>query len=58
MLDESNLTGERLATELRTLLADDERRQAIATRARGLARPDAADVIAARAEALMQGVTH
>jgi UDP-N-acetylglucosamine--N-acetylmuramyl-(pentapeptide) pyrophosphoryl-undecaprenol N-acetylglucosamine transferase len=55
MLDETDLTGERLAAEIRTLLADDQRRQAMATRARGLARPDAADVIAARADALMQG---
>ncbi len=56
MLDEADLSGERLAAELRALLTDDERRQAMATRARGLARPDAADVIAARAEALMKGV--
>ncbi|WP_396623945.1 undecaprenyldiphospho-muramoylpentapeptide beta-N-acetylglucosaminyltransferase [Luteitalea sp.] len=55
MLDEVDLTGERLAAEIRALLLDDERRVAMATRARGLARPDAADVIAARAEALMQG---
>ncbi len=56
VLEEADLTGERLAAEIRALLTDDERRQAMATRARGLARPDAADVIAARAEALMQGV--
>ncbi len=55
MLEETALTGERLAAELRALLTDDERRQAMAARARGLARPDAADVIAARAEALMAG---
>ncbi len=55
MLEEADLTGERLAAELRALLADDDRRQAMATRARGLARPDAADVIANRAEALMKG---
>ena len=55
MLDENDLTGERLAAELRTLLGDDERRHAMATRARGLSRPDAADVIAARAQTLMQG---
>jgi UDP-N-acetylglucosamine--N-acetylmuramyl-(pentapeptide) pyrophosphoryl-undecaprenol N-acetylglucosamine transferase len=54
-IDEQDLTGERLAAELRALLTDDERRLAMATRARGLARPDAAEVIAARAEALMQG---
>jgi UDP-N-acetylglucosamine--N-acetylmuramyl-(pentapeptide) pyrophosphoryl-undecaprenol N-acetylglucosamine transferase len=53
MIDQADLTGERLATELKALLTDDDRRQAMATRARGLARPDAADVIAARAEALM-----
>ncbi|MCC6164680.1 MAG: undecaprenyldiphospho-muramoylpentapeptide beta-N-acetylglucosaminyltransferase [Acidobacteria bacterium] len=56
MLEEPVLTGERLAAELRALLTDDARRQAMATRARGLARPDAADVIAARADALMAGV--
>ncbi len=56
MLDQADLTGERLASEIGALLADDERRQAMATRARGLARPDAADVIAARAEALMARV--
>ena len=55
VLEEKDLTGERLAAELRALLTDDERRQALATRARGLARPDAADVIAARAETLMRG---
>ena len=54
MIEESALSGERLAAEMRALLDDDERRQAMATRARGLARPDAADVIAARAETLMQ----
>jgi len=54
MLDEAELTGERLAAELAALLGDEQRRQAIATRARGLARPDAADAIAARAESLMQ----
>jgi UDP-N-acetylglucosamine--N-acetylmuramyl-(pentapeptide) pyrophosphoryl-undecaprenol N-acetylglucosamine transferase len=54
MIDQADLTGERLAAELRGLLTDDDRRIAMATRARGLARPDAAEVIAARAEALMQ----
>jgi UDP-N-acetylglucosamine--N-acetylmuramyl-(pentapeptide) pyrophosphoryl-undecaprenol N-acetylglucosamine transferase len=55
MLEEKDLTGERLAADLRVLLTDDQRRQAMAMRARGLARPDAAEVIAARAEALMKG---
>ena len=55
MIDERDLSGDRLATEIRALLTDDDRRQAMATRARGLARPDAADVIAARADLLMQG---
>ena len=55
MLDEKDLTGERLGAELTALLTDDDRRLTMATRARGLARPDAADVIAARAETLMQG---
>jgi len=54
MVDQADLSGERLAAELRSLLTDDDRRIAMATRARGLARPDAAEVIAARAEALMQ----
>lgn len=54
MIDQADLTGERLAAELRALLADDQRRLAMATRARGLARPDAADVIASRALALME----
>lgn len=54
MVDQADLTGERLAAELRALLTDDDRRLAMATRARGLARPDAAEVIAARANALMQ----
>ncbi len=54
MLDQSDLTGDRLAAELRGLLGDDARRQAMAMRARGLARPDAANVIASRAEALMR----
>jgi UDP-N-acetylglucosamine--N-acetylmuramyl-(pentapeptide) pyrophosphoryl-undecaprenol N-acetylglucosamine transferase len=54
MLDEGELTGERLASELRDLLADEERRQAMATRARGLSRPDAAEAIASRAESLMK----
>ncbi|HTU99856.1 MAG TPA: undecaprenyldiphospho-muramoylpentapeptide beta-N-acetylglucosaminyltransferase [Luteitalea sp.] len=55
MLEEKDLTGEKLAAEITALLGDDERRQAMALRARGLARPDAADVIATRAEALMRG---
>lgn len=53
VIDERELTGERLAAEIRGLVTDHERRQAMATRARGLSRPDAAEVIAARAEALM-----
>lgn len=55
LLDEQDLSGERLAAELAALLTDDERRQVMATRARGLARPDAADVIAAKAESMMRG---
>ena len=54
MLEEKDLTGERLAAEIRALLTDDERRQAMALKARGLARPDAAEVIATRAEALLE----
>ena len=55
MLDESELTAERLASEVRGLLTDDDRRHGMATRARGLARPDAAVVIATRAAALLHG---
>jgi UDP-N-acetylglucosamine--N-acetylmuramyl-(pentapeptide) pyrophosphoryl-undecaprenol N-acetylglucosamine transferase len=55
MLEEKDLTGERLAAEIRALLTDDDRRQAMGLKARGLARPDAAEVIAARAETLMRG---
>ncbi|MGI8673246.1 MAG: undecaprenyldiphospho-muramoylpentapeptide beta-N-acetylglucosaminyltransferase [Luteitalea sp.] len=55
MLDESELTAERLASEVRRLLTDDDRRHGMATRARGLARPDAAVVIATRAAALLHG---
>ena len=54
MIEEKDLTGERLAAEIRALLTDDERRQAMALKARGLARPDAAEVIATRAEALLE----
>jgi UDP-N-acetylglucosamine--N-acetylmuramyl-(pentapeptide) pyrophosphoryl-undecaprenol N-acetylglucosamine transferase len=42
VMDERDLTVERLATVTRDLLADPARREAMATAMRGLARPDAA----------------
>lgn len=55
LLDERELTAERLAAAVRALLTDDERRHGMAMRARGLARRDAAQVIATRATALLRG---
>lgn len=53
MLEERALDGGSLADQLRTLLQDDARRRDLAAKVRTLARPDAADLIARRAEALM-----
>ncbi len=57
VVDERNLTPAALAATIGDLLVDDDRRAAIAERARSLARPDAAEQIARRAFALMAGET-
>jgi UDP-N-acetylglucosamine--N-acetylmuramyl-(pentapeptide) pyrophosphoryl-undecaprenol N-acetylglucosamine transferase len=49
MVEQKNLTGDRLAGELLALVDDRSRRQDIATAARKLARPDAARAIVNRA---------
>jgi UDP-N-acetylglucosamine--N-acetylmuramyl-(pentapeptide) pyrophosphoryl-undecaprenol N-acetylglucosamine transferase len=54
LIDQSDLTGARLAASLLTLLADESRRQQMAAAARGLARPDAAQVIVERALELVE----
>lgn len=55
VVDERDLSGDSLAAALGGLLSDPERRRAMAARARTLARPDAAERIADRVEALAQG---
>jgi UDP-N-acetylglucosamine--N-acetylmuramyl-(pentapeptide) pyrophosphoryl-undecaprenol N-acetylglucosamine transferase len=55
VVDERDLTGDTLAAALGGLLGDADRRRAMAVRARSLARPDAAERIADRVEALAQG---
>jgi UDP-N-acetylglucosamine--N-acetylmuramyl-(pentapeptide) pyrophosphoryl-undecaprenol N-acetylglucosamine transferase len=45
MIEQRELTGERLATELLALVSDETQRAAIGSRARALARPDAARLI-------------
>jgi UDP-N-acetylglucosamine--N-acetylmuramyl-(pentapeptide) pyrophosphoryl-undecaprenol N-acetylglucosamine transferase len=45
MVQQQELSGDRLARELLALAADDAQRTAIAARAKGLARPDAAKLI-------------
>jgi UDP-N-acetylglucosamine--N-acetylmuramyl-(pentapeptide) pyrophosphoryl-undecaprenol N-acetylglucosamine transferase len=52
VIDQRDLSGDRLARQILALAADAPRRQGMADRARRLARPDAASVIAARALAL------
>jgi UDP-N-acetylglucosamine--N-acetylmuramyl-(pentapeptide) pyrophosphoryl-undecaprenol N-acetylglucosamine transferase len=52
MVQQRELTGERLATELVALAMDREQRQAIGARARALARPDAARLIVDKVLAL------
>jgi UDP-N-acetylglucosamine--N-acetylmuramyl-(pentapeptide) pyrophosphoryl-undecaprenol N-acetylglucosamine transferase len=52
MIEQRDLTGERLAHEVLALAADAERRQRLGAAARGLARPDAATVIVDRVLAL------
>ncbi|MGE0041269.1 MAG: undecaprenyldiphospho-muramoylpentapeptide beta-N-acetylglucosaminyltransferase [Vicinamibacterales bacterium] len=54
VIDERELTGERLATAIAALAADPARRTAMAAAAGRLARPDAAARIADRAWALME----
>ncbi|MFP5380455.1 MAG: UDP-N-acetylglucosamine--N-acetylmuramyl-(pentapeptide) pyrophosphoryl-undecaprenol N-acetylglucosamine transferase, partial [Vicinamibacteria bacterium] len=55
VIDERELSGERLAETLLALARDGERRAAMAERARSLARPDAAERIADRVQALGMG---
>ena len=45
MIEQKNLTAERLAAEIMTLAGDTEGRHDMSSRARGMARPDAARVI-------------
>ena len=52
MVEQRELTGERLAGELLALAADEEQRNAIGARARALARPDAARLIVDKVIAL------
>lgn len=52
MIEQRELTGERLAHEVLALASDAERRLRLGTAARGLARPDAARVIVDRVLAL------
>jgi UDP-N-acetylglucosamine--N-acetylmuramyl-(pentapeptide) pyrophosphoryl-undecaprenol N-acetylglucosamine transferase len=55
VIDQRELTGERLAAQILALAADRPRRAAMANAARGLARPDAAKVIVDRAFELVEG---
>jgi UDP-N-acetylglucosamine--N-acetylmuramyl-(pentapeptide) pyrophosphoryl-undecaprenol N-acetylglucosamine transferase len=55
MVRQQELTADRLAEELQTLAADEPERNAIGARARALARPDAASLIARRVFALAGG---
>jgi len=52
MIPDAELTTERLAAELDSLLADSDRLAVMSGAARGLARPDAADRVAALAESV------
>jgi UDP-N-acetylglucosamine--N-acetylmuramyl-(pentapeptide) pyrophosphoryl-undecaprenol N-acetylglucosamine transferase len=45
MVEQRELTGERLAAEIEALAGDDGRRRLMAERAKQMARPDAATVI-------------
>jgi UDP-N-acetylglucosamine--N-acetylmuramyl-(pentapeptide) pyrophosphoryl-undecaprenol N-acetylglucosamine transferase len=53
VIDQRELTGDRLATRILALAGDPSRREAMARAARQLARPDAAGAIVTRALALM-----
>lgn len=55
MVADSELDGERLAVELEELLDDPRRLEAMSRAARSLARPDAADSVAALAEKYARG---
>ena len=55
VIDQRELTGERLAAAVLALAGDPARRAAMAAAARRLARPDAARVIVDRALALARG---
>jgi UDP-N-acetylglucosamine--N-acetylmuramyl-(pentapeptide) pyrophosphoryl-undecaprenol N-acetylglucosamine transferase len=48
VIEQTDLTGERLAGRILALAADDQRRRSMAAAARGLARPDAARAIVDR----------
>ena len=52
VIDQRDLTGERLATDIAALVADASRRRHMSEAARALARPDAAERIADRVEEL------
>jgi UDP-N-acetylglucosamine--N-acetylmuramyl-(pentapeptide) pyrophosphoryl-undecaprenol N-acetylglucosamine transferase len=55
VIDQRELTGDRLAARILALAADAPKRAAMATAARGLARPDAAKAIVDRAFELVEG---
>ena len=55
VIDERELTGERLAREILVLAGDVGRREQMGRAARSLARPDAAERIADRVEELVEG---
>ncbi len=55
MIEQKDLTGDRLAAEIRGLVDDGARRSAVSEAARTFARPDAARTIVARALALASG---
>jgi UDP-N-acetylglucosamine--N-acetylmuramyl-(pentapeptide) pyrophosphoryl-undecaprenol N-acetylglucosamine transferase len=55
VIDQRELTGDRLAARILALAADAPRRAAMANAARGLARPDAAKVIVDKAFELVEG---
>jgi UDP-N-acetylglucosamine--N-acetylmuramyl-(pentapeptide) pyrophosphoryl-undecaprenol N-acetylglucosamine transferase len=52
VIDERELTGDRLAADISALVADAGRRERMSVAARSLARPDAAERIADRVEML------
>jgi UDP-N-acetylglucosamine:LPS N-acetylglucosamine transferase len=52
MVEQKDLSGERLATEVMALAKDGARRRLLGTAARAMARPDAAGIIVDRVLAL------